>query len=61
LLNLKVTGFIPETSALYDVNGQKIMGGRYTPQIDVSNICSGIYLAEIKGRDVTVRTRFVKL
>jgi hypothetical protein len=60
-LNLKATGFTPETISVYDVNGRRVSGGLFTPRLDVSTLAQGVYMAEIKGHGIIARARFVKM
>ncbi len=61
ILNIQTENFNPVLISVFDVNGRKISEQKYTPQIDVSTLTSGIYFIELKGSDAVARKRFVKM
>ena len=61
ILNIQTENFNPVLISVFDVNGRKISEQKYTPQIDVSTLTSGIYFIELTGSDAVARKRFVKM
>ncbi len=61
LIYIKTEGIQPQTTNIYDVNGQLVSTMRFTPQVDVSNLAAGVYLMEVTAPEGTARRRFVKL
>jgi uncharacterized repeat protein (TIGR01451 family) len=61
LIDIKTEGIQPQTTNIYDVNGQLVSTMRFTPQVDVSNLPAGVYLLEVTAPEGVGRRRFVKL
>ncbi len=61
LIDIKTEGIQPQTTNIYDVNGQLVSTMRFAPQVDVSNLAAGVYLMEVTAPEGTARRRFVKL
>ena len=61
ILFIKTDGFYAETITMYSVNGQKISESKFAPQIDISQLSSGVYFIEVRGEGNVVRKRFVKM
>ena len=59
-LSIKVSDLRPETIAIYDVDGQKVMEGKFTTALDVSMLSSGLYMIEVRSAEGTARNRFIK-
>jgi len=54
--------FHPQWITIYDMNGREITGQKYTPQLNISTLSSGMYFIEIRGDgNVMQGKRFVKL
>ncbi len=60
-LTIKTTDFTPQHISIYNVNGQLITETGYTQQLNTSNLPSGVYLLEVTGVNVTMRSRFIKM
>ncbi len=61
ILNIQTEKFNPVLVSVFDINGKKILEQKYTPQIDVSLLTSGIYFIELKSNDAIARKKFVKM
>ena len=60
-LFIKATNYTPQWLTIYDMDGRAVSGQRFTPQLDISTLASGLYFIEISNGNVTERKRFVKL
>jgi uncharacterized repeat protein (TIGR01451 family) len=61
LLYIKTEGIQPQTITIYDVNGQAVLTHLFTPELDIHNLASGVYLLEINSVEGVARKRWVKM
>jgi OOP family OmpA-OmpF porin len=47
--------------SIYNISGQRLVSGAYTPQIDISNLPNGVYFIELRNQTSIARQRFVKM
>jgi|GEM_PF-2878125 uncharacterized repeat protein (TIGR01451 family) len=60
-LFIKTENITPETIIIYDVNGRIILTQPFKPEIDVTQLSSGVYFIEVQSRGEVARKRFVKM
>lgn len=58
---IRTNDFKPETFSLFDINGRKIIQGKYVRVIDISSLRNGIYFIELEALGEVRRTKFVKI
>ena len=60
-LYFKTENIQPQTLTVYDVNGSMIFTLPFKPEIDVTQLSSGVYFVEVKSNEGIARKRFVKM
>jgi len=60
-LYLKTTNIQPQTISIYDLNGRMLYTTPFKPEIDVTQLSSGVYFVEVNSAEGVVRRRFVKM
>ena len=61
ILNIKVEGAQPETIAIYNLTGQKIIECNFTPTLNTAPLSAGVYFIEVKLQGEAARRKFVKI
>ncbi len=61
LIYIKTEDIQPQTTSIYDVNGQLVSTMRFAPQVDVSILAPGVYLIKVSAREGMARRMFVKM
>ena len=62
-LNINLNGLLAEQVNIYNTNGQLLSEVKQPTnnRLDISNLATGVYIAEIKAKDVVQRVRWVKM
>lgn len=53
--------FTAQQLTIFDVNGKRVSEQKFVPQVDISQLATGIYFIEVKGENADVRKKVVKL